>query len=118
LYTMSSIMPSTSGHNDWNKKVNKESGSSGLNFNGKGFATPLYVEVPPLFCCNGSSSFTRKEFAKKYDLCSINLNPKHIRILKDCTKEIEKCFGPIVNKNRYRYTKCSNLELIATIGKP
>jgi hypothetical protein len=56
-------------------------------------------------------------FTKKYDLCSISLNLKKIRIPKDCTKEIEKCFGPIVNKNGYRYTKCSNLEFIATIEK-
>jgi hypothetical protein len=63
---MLSIMPSTNGHNDWNKKV-KKGGSSGLNLNGKGFTTPLYIEVPPLFSHNG----TRKEFAEKYDLCSM-----------------------------------------------
>ncbi len=49
-----------------------------------------------------------KKVAKKYDLCSISLSPKHINISKDCTKkEIEKCFGLLVNKNGYRYTECS-----------
>jgi hypothetical protein len=42
---MLSIMPSTNGHNDWNKKVKKEGGTYGLNFNGKGFATPLYIDI-------------------------------------------------------------------------
>ncbi len=63
-------MPSTNGHNDWNKKV-KKGGSSRLNLNGKGFTTPLYIEVPPLFSHNGSSFFTKKEFVEKYDLCSM-----------------------------------------------
>jgi len=72
---MLSVMPYTSGHNDWNKKV-----------------------------------------AKKYDLCSIGLSPKQIKIPKDCTKEeIEKCFGLIVNKNGYRYIECSNPKLIAML---
>ncbi len=110
-------MPSTNGHNDWSK-VKKEGGSFGLSLSGNGFVASLYDEIFPLFSYNGNSSFIRKEFVEKYDLCSIGLSPKQIRIPKDCTKEeIEKCFGPIVNKNGYRYTECSNLEFIATIEK-
>jgi hypothetical protein len=51
-------------------------------------------------------------------ICSIGLNPKQIRIPKDCIKEeIEKCFAPIMNKNGHCYIKCSNLEFIAMIEK-
>ncbi len=111
-------MPSTNGHNDYSKKVKKEGGSFGISLSGKGFVAPLYVEVFPLLNRNESSSFTRKKIAKKYDLCSIGLSPKQIRIPKDCTKEeIEKCFGPIVNKNMYYYTECLDPKLIAMIKK-
>jgi hypothetical protein len=87
-------MPSTNVHNDWSKKVKKEGGSFGLSLSGNGFVASLYDEIPPLFSCNGNSPFIRKEFVKKYDLCSIGLNPKQIKIPKDCTKEeIEKCLA-------------------------
>jgi hypothetical protein len=53
------------GHNDWNKKVKKEGGSSRLNLNGKGFATPLYSKILPFFSHNGSSYFARIFFYKE-----------------------------------------------------
>jgi hypothetical protein len=44
--------------------------------------------------------------------------PKHIKILKDCTKkEINKCFGLIENKNGHRYIECLDPKLIAKVGK-
>jgi hypothetical protein len=111
-------MPSTSGHNDYSKKVKKEGGSFGISLSGKDFVAPLYVEVFPLFNRNGSSSFTRIFFAKKYDLCSIGLSPKQIRIPKDCIKEeIENCFSPIVNKNGYHYIEYLDPKLIVMIKK-
>ncbi len=42
----------------------------------------------------------------------------NIRLLRDCTKEeIEKCFGPIVNKNEHQYIKCLNPKLITKVEK-
>jgi hypothetical protein len=35
---------------------------------------------------------------------------------RDCTEEkVAKVFGPIMNKNGHRYTKCVDLELIVKI---
>jgi hypothetical protein len=76
------------------------------------------VEVPESFNSNGPNGFTRKDFANKYNLCNLGMSPKQIILLKDCTKEeIEKCFGPVVNKNRHRYTKCLNLKLIVKVER-
>ncbi len=61
---MLSVMPSTSGHNYQSNKVKKEGGSSGISLSGKGFVTPLYVKVLPLFNYNGGSSFPRKKLQK------------------------------------------------------
>jgi len=105
-------MPSTSGPNDYIKKILNKEGRSSLSFNVRGFTTPLYTKVPELFNSDGSHSFTRKDYENKYDLCFLGMSPKQIRLLKDCTKEeIEKCFGPIVNKNGHQYIKCLNPKL-------
>jgi hypothetical protein len=96
-------MPSTSGPNDYIKKIVKKKGKSSLSLSAKGFTTPLHMEVLELFSSNGLCNFTRKDFVDKYDLCYLGMSPKQIKLPRDCTKEeIEKCFGPIVNKNGHQ----------------
>ncbi len=89
-----------------------------MSLSAKGFTTPLYVEVHELFTSDGPRSFTRKDFADKYDLCYLGMSPQQIRLPRDCTKEeIKKCFGLVVNKNRHQYIKCLNLELITKVER-
>jgi hypothetical protein len=57
-------MPFASGPNDYIKKIVKKEGKNFLNFNARGFITPLYVEVPELFNSNGPCSFTKKILAE------------------------------------------------------
>lgn len=115
IVTMSCVMPTTSGPNDYTKKT----GRSSLSLSARGFTTLLYTKVPKLFSSDGPRSFIRKDFVDKYDLCYLGMSPKHIiRLLKDCTKEdIEKCFGPIVNKNGHQYIKCLDPKLITKVER-
>jgi hypothetical protein len=49
---------------------------------------------------------------------SPGMNPKQIKIPKDCMKkEIEKCFGLVVNKNGHKYIECLDPELITKVEK-
>ncbi|CAK9272563.1 unnamed protein product [Sphagnum jensenii] len=115
---MSCVMPSTNGPNDYIKKIVKKEGGNSLSFNAKGFTTPLYTEVPKLFSSDGPHSFTKKDFASKYDLCYLGMSPMQIRLLKVCTKEeIEKCFGLIVNKNGHQYINCLDPKLITKVER-
>jgi hypothetical protein len=82
----SGLAPSSSGPNAYNRKINKEGGSSSFSLNARVFMAPLYVEVLELLINDGNCSFMRKEFVNKYDLCYVGMNPKHIRLTKDCTK--------------------------------
>ncbi len=44
--------------------------------------------------------------------------PKKIKILRNCMKkEIDKCFGHVVNKNGHRYIERFDPKLIAKVGK-
>lgn len=64
--------------------------------------------------CN--HSFTKKEFAQKYLICHLSLNPKQIRVPRDYTEEeIIKLFDPITNKNGHRYIGYVDPKLIAKI---
>ncbi len=76
------MAPSSNVPNDYNRKKNKEGGSSSFSLNAKGFMTPLYVEVLELLINNGSCSFTWKDFVNKYDLCCVGMNLKQIRRLE------------------------------------
>ncbi len=117
IVTMLGVMPSTSGPSDCIKKIVKKEGGNSLSLSARGFTTPLYTKVPKLFNDNGTCSFSRRDFVEKYYLCCLGMSPKHIKILKDCMKkEIDKCFGPIVNKNGHRYIECLDPELIAKVG--
>ncbi len=108
----------TSGPNDCIKKIIKKEGGNSLSLNARGFTTPLYTKVPELFNDIGTCSFSRRDFVEKYDLCCLGMSPKHIKILKDCMKkEIDKCFGLVVNKNGHRYIECLDPKLIAKVGK-
>jgi hypothetical protein len=70
----------------------------------RGFTTQLCAKVPELFNSNGLHSFTKKYFAKKYDSCYLGMNPKQIKLPRDCSKEeFEKCFGLVVNKHEHQY---------------
>ncbi len=98
------------------KKIVKKEGKNSLSLSARGFTTPLYVEVLELFNGDGTCSFSKKDFAKRYDLCCLGMSPKQIKILKDYTKkEIKKCFGRIVNKNGHRYIECLDPEFIARL---
>ncbi len=62
--------------------------------------------------------FSIKKFKDKYNLGFIGLNPRYIRLLRYCTKdEVEKLFGPIVNKNGHCYMQCTNLEILAQVER-
>jgi hypothetical protein len=70
--------------------------------------------LPPIDNCG----FTRKKFEDKYDLGFIGLNPRHIRLPRDCTKEeIEKLFGPIVSKNGHHDMECTNPKILAQVER-
>ncbi len=115
---MSSRVPTISELNDRSKRIKKDGGSYALSLSTRGFAMPLYAKVLDLFSNNDICSFTRKDFAKKYDLSYKGISPKHIKIPKDCTKEeIEIFYGLIVNKKGHHHTKCSNLELIVKVER-
>ncbi len=65
------------------------------------FTTPLYVAIPKF---GNGGPMSRKEFVEKYDLSCVGLSSKHVKVPRDITlKEINKFFGPIVNKNGYNY---------------
>jgi hypothetical protein len=66
---MSSVMPSTSGPNDGNKKVKKEGKSSSLS--AKGFTTLLYVDVLPLFNVNLKEEIEKCHFNETWVFKSI-----------------------------------------------
>jgi hypothetical protein len=77
---MSSVTPSTSG--DLKKKV-KEKTRPTNNGTKEVFVSPLYEEVLKMVEGDGSHSFTIKEFAQKYKLCHLGLNPKQIKMPRD-----------------------------------
>lgn len=59
------------------KKIKQESGLDGLSSGSKvGFTTRVYAYVPELLPNDRNQSFTRKEFAQKYDLCYVGMSPK------------------------------------------
>ena len=81
-----------------------------------GYANPLYGEVPELFEDDGSRAFTRSDFAAKYKLIWTGLNPKQVRVPRDCThEEVMKLFGPRDTKNGHQYVDCKDEKLIARI---
>jgi hypothetical protein len=66
-----------------------------------GFVTPLYVPIPKL---GDGSLMSKKDFTKKYDLYCEGLSPKCVKVLRDISfGNIDKIFGPIVNKKKYNY---------------
>ncbi len=74
-----------------------------MHFKGQkaSFATPLYVVKTEL---GNGGLMSIKKIAKKYDLSCERLSPKRVKMLRDTTlEEINKFFGPIVNKNTYSY---------------
>jgi hypothetical protein len=78
IVMMLGVMPSTSGPSDCIKKIVKNEGGNSLSLRAKGFTTPLYTKVLELFNGNGTCSFSRKDFAKKYDLCCLGMRPNDV----------------------------------------
>jgi hypothetical protein len=56
------------------KKVKLESGLKS-NFKPIGFVALLYAELPKI---GNGGPITWKEFAEKFELCIIGMNPKHV----------------------------------------
>jgi hypothetical protein len=77
---MSNVTPSTSG--DLKKKVKKKTRPTN-NGTKAGFVNPLYGEVLEMLEGDGSCSFTIKEFAQKYKLCHLGLNPKQVKVPRE-----------------------------------
>jgi hypothetical protein len=78
----------------------------------------IYVEVLELLPNDGSRSFTKKEFAQKYDLCYVSMSPKYVKVPRDCCNEkVAKLFGLIVNKNDTHYMENGNLVFIEKIER-
>jgi hypothetical protein len=83
------------------QKVKHEGETHLKGKNRLGFVTPLYALIPKL---GDGSLMSKKDFAKKYDLYCEGLNPKCVKVPRDISLEdIDKIFGPIVNKNKYNY---------------
>jgi len=80
-----------------------------------GFVAPLYVEP---FKIGDGGPIAQKEFAKRFVLCAISMNPKHIKIPPDIlVEEVVKYFGPIVSKNNHSYIYSQDLVLIEKVEK-
>lgn len=93
-----------------------ESGVATRHIPRSGYAYPIYGEAPELFEEHASRSYTKEEFAEKYILDCGGMNPKHIRVPRDCTNdEVVALFGPTVGKNGHHYTECKDEKLIARI---
>jgi hypothetical protein len=105
------------GHNiDINKKVKKE--VVNLSFNAQCFAKTCFGEVLELFPFVNNYGFIIKEFVDKYDLGFIGLNPRQIKLPRYCTKEeVEKLFGPIINKNGHHYMECIDPKILTRVER-
>ncbi len=80
-----------------------------------GFIAPLYVSILQLENCG---LISKKEFVKKYELCSKGLNPKCVKVPRDIILEdISKFLSPIVNKNSYNYECTKDHVFIEKIEK-
>ncbi len=110
------LLTSVGHNNDIDKKVKKEDVNP--NLNAQGFAKTCFGEIPKLLPLVHNCGFTRKKFEDKYDLGFIGLNLRHIKLPRDCTKEeVEKLFGPIVNKNGDCYMECTNPKIFAQVER-
>ncbi len=86
------------GHNtNINKKVKKEDGNPNLDV--RGFVEACFSEIPELPPPIDNCGFIRKKFENKYNLGFIGLNPRQIRLPRNCTKEeVEKLFASLSTK--------------------
>ncbi len=110
------FLTSVGHNNDIDKKVKKE--DVNLNLNAQGFAEACFGQIPKLLPPVHNCGCTRKNFEDKYDLGFIGLNLRHIRMPRDCTKEeVEKLFGPVVNKNGDCYMECTNPKILAQVER-
>jgi len=79
------------------------------------YVDPYYAEVPELVF-DGCNLVLRKTFAEKYSLCSKGAKPKRLMIglhLKE--EDVEKYFGPLINRNGYKFNYIEDEELIREV---
>lgn len=77
------------------------------------FVAPLYASILDL---SDGGPISRREITMCYNLSSIGLSPKRIKIPRDITMEdIHKYFGHVHNKNGYSYVFSEDLEVIAKV---
>jgi len=79
------------------------------------YIDPYYAEVLELVF-DGINPVSCKTFAEKYSLNNKGANPKRLVIglhLKE--EDIEKYFGPLINRNGYRYSHIEDEELIREV---
>ena len=81
-----------------------------------GYVAPIYASAPDLFPLRKDGGYTRKEFHDKYGLEVFGLSPKQLRCPDDCSEqELVDFFGPLINKNGFRYMGLEDVNLIAKI---
>ena len=81
-----------------------------------GYAAPVYAKAPDLFPLRKDRGYTQKEFHEKYGLELFGLSPKQLKCPDDCTEdELIDYFGPVINKNGFRYMDVEDVALITKI---
>jgi hypothetical protein len=78
-----------------------------------GFAPSLYVEVPEI---GDNGVISQTQFTKCYGLSSEVPNLKYVKIPRDITsEEVNKVFGPIVNRNGCSYVQTKDPNFIKKV---
>ena len=73
-------------------------------------------KAPDLFPLRRDRGYTRKKFHKKYGLEVFGLLPKQLQCPDDCTEQdLIDFFGPVINKNSFRYLGLEDVDLITKI---
>jgi hypothetical protein len=74
--------------------------------------------VQPDIIFDGSNPVSRRVFAEKNGLCNKGLSSKRLKIAHNCIElEVEKMFGPLEDKNLYKYNFIDNEELIQKVER-
>lgn len=97
-------------------RVKLEGEKPPLGSRNTGYVAPVYAKTPNLFPLRKDRGYTRKEFHEKYGLETLRLSPKQLKCPDDCTEdELIQFFGPIINKNGFRYMGVEDVVLITAI---
>ncbi len=113
------IIITTNGHLGCNQGTSQ--GKKKVKIEGVSSTVSTRVEPPygakPNIIFDRKQLVSKQQFTNTYNICIKGPSPKCLKLRDFEKEEVEKIFGPYINRNGYHYTWSSDEQLIAEVER-